>query len=55
MFSFDIDAFASGEVVELKALGQRIIVLGSPRAIFEILEKRSAQTSDRLQSIIISL
>ena len=55
IFSFGIDTFASGEIVELKALGQRIIVLGSPRAIFEILEKRSAQTSDRLQSIIISL
>ncbi|KAI0357497.1 cytochrome P450 [Trametes cingulata] len=38
-----------GDLVHLKVLGMRMVVLNSPRAIFGMLEKRSAITSDRQQ------
>ncbi|KAI1794937.1 hypothetical protein LXA43DRAFT_94640 [Ganoderma leucocontextum] len=44
-----------GDVVYLTALGQPIVILGSPRAIFELLDKRSALTSDRIQSPMVPL
>ena len=34
---------------------QPIIILGSPRAIFELLDKRSAITSDRIRAPMIPL
>ncbi|KAI1782834.1 cytochrome P450 [Ganoderma leucocontextum] len=44
-----------GDVLYLQVLGQSIVVLGSAEAIFEYLDKRSANTSDRVQSPMIEL
>ncbi|OBZ67581.1 O-methylsterigmatocystin oxidoreductase [Grifola frondosa] len=44
-----------GDVMHLQLLGQSIIVLGSPEAAFELLEKRSAIYSDRPRSTLVSL
>ncbi|KAI0373686.1 cytochrome P450 [Pilatotrama ljubarskyi] len=38
-----------GDIVYIKVLGMRMVILGSPRAIFGMMEKRSAITSDRQQ------
>ncbi len=46
---------ALGEIVHLDALGQHIIVLGSQEAISEILEKRSAKSSNRPPSAMSDL
>lgn len=45
----------SGEITYLEVLGQSILVLGSPSVIFELLEKRSANSSDRTVSPLIQL
>lgn len=42
-------------MVRLRMFGQDMIVLGSPEVIFEMLDKRSANTSDRKQTPSISL
>ncbi|PIL24686.1 cytochrome P450 [Ganoderma sinense ZZ0214-1] len=44
-----------GDILHLKILGQHIVVLGSPEAISELLEKRSANTSDRPQVPLMEL
>lgn len=44
-----------GDIVYLTALGMPVVILGSPRAIFELLDKRSAITSDRIQSPMVPL
>ncbi|KAI0631915.1 cytochrome P450 [Trametes polyzona] len=44
-----------GKIVYLEALGQSILVLGNPADILELLEKRSANTSDRTVSPLITL
>ncbi|KAI8994215.1 CyP450 monooxygenase [Trametes punicea] len=44
-----------GEIVYLEVLGQPVVLLGSPKVIFEFLEKQSATTSDRAQSALIPL
>ena len=44
-----------GDTVYLPVLGQSIIILGGPRSISDLLDKRSAVTSDRPQSPIIPL
>ncbi|KAL1950428.1 hypothetical protein VTO73DRAFT_5552 [Trametes versicolor] len=44
-----------GEITYLEVLGQSILVLGSPSVIFELLEKRSANSSDRTVSPLIQL
>ncbi|PIL29134.1 hypothetical protein GSI_09183 [Ganoderma sinense ZZ0214-1] len=44
-----------GDVVYLQVFGQSIVVLGSPDAIFEYLDKQSANTSDRVQTPMIEL
>ncbi|KAI0643186.1 cytochrome P450 [Trametes meyenii] len=44
-----------GEIVYLNILGDPMVVLGSPRVIEELLEKRSANTSDRPDSPILPL
>ncbi|RPD62673.1 CyP450 monooxygenase [Lentinus tigrinus ALCF2SS1-7] len=44
-----------GDTVYLPVLGQSIIILGGPRSISDLLDKRSAVTSDRQQSSIIPL
>ncbi|TBU24770.1 cytochrome P450 [Dichomitus squalens] len=46
---------ALGDIIHLHVLGQHIVVLGSAQAIYEYLEKRSANTSDRVQSPMIEL
>ncbi|TBU36865.1 cytochrome P450 [Dichomitus squalens] len=44
-----------GDIIHLRVLGQHIVVLGSAQAIYDYLEKRSANTSDRVQSPMIEL
>ncbi|KAI9058130.1 cytochrome P450 [Trametes sanguinea] len=44
-----------GDIVYLEVLGAPMIVLGSPELIDEFLEKRSANTSDRVKTPLISL
>ncbi|KAI0751762.1 cytochrome P450 [Daedaleopsis nitida] len=44
-----------GDVAHFRALGQSFIVLGSADAIFQYLDKRSGNTSDRKQSPMIEL
>ncbi|OSD07442.1 cytochrome P450 [Trametes coccinea BRFM310] len=44
-----------GDIVYLEVLGAPMVVLGSPELIDEFLEKRSANTSDRIKTPLISL
>ncbi|KAM5536626.1 hypothetical protein V8D89_009721 [Ganoderma adspersum] len=44
-----------GDILHFKVLGLHMVVLGSPEAMFELLEKRSANTSDRQQVPLINL
>ncbi|KAI0693303.1 cytochrome P450 [Cerioporus squamosus] len=44
-----------GDVINLSVFGQHLVVLGSQRAIFDILEKQSAASSDRQQHPLIEL
>ncbi|KAI0330489.1 cytochrome P450 [Cubamyces sp. BRFM 1775] len=44
-----------GDVVYLEVLGRPIIVLGTPGVIMEFLDKRSAITSDRAESVLMEL
>ncbi|TFK82000.1 CyP450 monooxygenase [Polyporus arcularius HHB13444] len=44
-----------GDIVHLSVFGQHLVVLGSQRAIFDILEKQSVATSDRQQHPLIEL
>ncbi|KAI0693293.1 cytochrome P450 [Cerioporus squamosus] len=44
-----------GELVYLPVLGQSIVILGSARVVSELLDKRSAVTSDHPQSVLIPL
>lgn len=45
----------TGDVLYLRTLGQHTIVLNGPAAISEFLEKRAANTSDRLVTPVIRL
>ncbi|KAH9847899.1 cytochrome P450 [Lenzites betulinus] len=44
-----------GELVYLNARGERILLLGSASAVEELLEKRSANTSDRSSTAVMPL
>ncbi|CDO71675.1 hypothetical protein BN946_scf184915.g19 [Trametes cinnabarina] len=44
-----------GDMVYLSLLGRRVLILGSPHAVEEVLEKRSSNTSDRPYSPLIPL
>ena len=44
-----------GEVVHLDALGQHLLVIGSIKVARDLLEKRSANYSDRMPSIMAKL
>lgn len=44
-----------GDIMYFQVLGQSIMVIGSPEAMFEYLDKRSANTSDRVQTPMIEL
>lgn len=48
-------AHVSGDVLYLQILGQPMVVLGSAQAAFELLEKRSAQYSDRPNAAMLGL
>ena len=50
-----LDHISIGSIVHFRVLGQSIIVLNSADAIYELLEKRSATSSDRLQTPMIEL
>ncbi len=52
---FPADRCAPGELVYLPVMGQSIAILGSARVITELLDKRSAVTSDHPQSVLIPL
>lgn len=43
------------DIVHLKVLSQHICVLGSPKSIFGLLDKRSSVTSDREHSPVVRL
>ncbi|TFK78807.1 CyP450 monooxygenase [Polyporus arcularius HHB13444] len=44
-----------GDIVHVPVMGRRIMILGSPRVIAEVLDKCSSVTSDRTQSALIPL
>ncbi len=44
-----------GDVIYFQLLGQSVVVLGSSEVISEYLDKRSAHTSDRVQSPMVKL
>ncbi|OBZ67591.1 O-methylsterigmatocystin oxidoreductase [Grifola frondosa] len=44
-----------GDVVHIRLLEQPVVILGSPKAAFELLDKRSANYSDRARSPLVSL
>ncbi|RPD62674.1 cytochrome P450 [Lentinus tigrinus ALCF2SS1-7] len=44
-----------GDIVYVPVLGQSIVILGGPQSIFDLLDKRSAVTSDRQRSVLIPL
>ncbi|RPD62574.1 O-methylsterigmatocystin oxidoreductase [Lentinus tigrinus ALCF2SS1-6] len=44
-----------GDVVYLQVMGRHVVVLGSPNSISEFLEKRTANTSDRLVTPLVRL
>ncbi|RPD61592.1 cytochrome P450 [Lentinus tigrinus ALCF2SS1-6] len=44
-----------GDVLHFRVLGESIVVLNSPRAVKDILEKKAANTSDRTQIPMIEL
>ncbi|KAI0752762.1 CyP450 monooxygenase [Daedaleopsis nitida] len=44
-----------GDILHFRVLGSSIVVLGNAEVIMEYLDKRSANTSDRKQSILIEL
>lgn len=49
------DHIDAGELVYLPVLSQSVMILGSARVLSELLDKRSAVTSDKLQSVLIPL
>ncbi len=52
---FTLVLIATGDVVYLNICGQCILVIGSATAITKLLEKRSANTSDRHYSTVLDL
>ena len=45
----------TGDIIHLKYHSEHVVVLGSPEAIFELLDKRSENTSDRKQTPLLEL
>ena len=45
----------TGDVIHMSVFGEHIVVLGSPQAVGDLLDHRSAVTSDRQQSPLIEL
>ena len=48
-------SYHAGDIVYLSTLGQSMVVLGSSEIIFEYLDQRSANTSDRTISQTMKL
>ncbi len=44
-----------GDTVYVPVMGQSIVILGGPKSISDLLDKRSSVTSDRQQTSIIPL
>ncbi|RDX50381.1 hypothetical protein OH76DRAFT_1349285 [Lentinus brumalis] len=44
-----------GELVYLPVMGRQMMILGSPRVVSELLDKRSAFTSNKPPSALITL
>ncbi|PIL22777.1 cytochrome P450 [Ganoderma sinense ZZ0214-1] len=51
----DLCVTYNSDIVHLKVLGQHICILGSPKSIFALLDKRSSVTSDREHSPLVRL
>ena len=49
------NAVPDSDIVHLQVLGRHICVLGSPKPISELLDKRSSVTSDRQHSPVVRL
>ena len=45
----------AGDIIHFRTMGNSIVVLGSASMIMEYLDKRTANTSDRKQSVLIEL
>ena len=54
-FELTVPVEFEGDVMYFQVLGQSIVVLGSSGAIVEYLDKRSANTSSRIQTPMIEL
>ena len=54
-FAILIDVYYSGDVVYLNVLGQPMVVLNSLQAAQDLLDKRSANYSDRPDSVMTKL
>ena len=50
-----LTSLIKGDVLHFRVLGRSIVVLGSAEAIYEYLDKQSANTSDRVQTPMIEL
>ena len=48
-------SYRAGDVVHVQILNTHIVVLGSPEVIFEYLDRRSANTSDREHTVMLEL
>ena len=44
-----------GDIVYLRYHSEHVVVLGSPEVIFEMLNKRAENTSDRKQTPLLEL
>ena len=51
----EVDALPAGDLIYLDVLGQPMVVLGSYKVARELLDKRSANYSDRPRSIMAQL
>ena len=49
-YSSMLNYLSPGDIVHLRAMGRSFVVLGNAEVVLEYLEKRSANTSDRIDS-----
>ena len=45
----------AGDVLHLKTFGQSLLILGSYKAVFDLMDRRSANYSDRPQTPMVEL
>ena len=55
MVEFGLDPRLEGDVIYLNVLGQHTVVLGTLKAARDLLDKRSANYSDRPTSVMVQL